>query len=620
MLCWNARGLVNKDTKWKVDAIKEHAIVNNVVIMNFTETWLNKEIQDEKIPSFTTFRSDRKCSKKIKGGGAAIYVKNGFESRLISADQIGSCEIVAINIENINTTNIVMYRPPDTCYKEFERVMNKIELLLSMMESPEPTVIITGDFNFPFIEWKRNEEGACIWKKKTLDNGSVDDQKQFSKMMEIMNKYHLVQTVEEKTRKNNTLDLVFTNNMGIITQIDVTGTIMSDHDIIELTINIGDNDRKIENNENKEQTEMDLRQLNFHHEKVDWTIIKEILKEMPWEVLFKGLNNEECTDLFIYCITEICMWRIPRKRKKNGNSIPRERKKLLNRIKMLKRKKHRERNRKKIKCIETTINESEWRLKEHREKERNTKEEKVIDNMKDNPKVFFNYIRKQKDTDTKIGPFKIGKRYIYEAKEICKSLIAQYNSQFSEITKTIKITEEEIMENEGDISDIEISEADIAKAIDKLKRNSAAGPDGIPAIFLINTSECIKSPLKIILRKSLDEGSIPDIFKLAYITPIHKGGSKMNPANYRPISLTSHVMKVFERVIKTHLIKHLQDSNLIRPNQHGFVSGRSTQTQLLQHYNDVFEALLEDTRIDTVYLDFAKAFDKVNHHILIKKY
>ena len=214
---------------------------------------------------------------------------------------------MAINIENINTTNIVVYRPPDTCYKEFERVMNKIELLLSMMESPEPTVIITGDFNFPFIEWKRNEEGACVWKKKTLDNGSVDDQKQFSKMMEIMNKYHLVHIVEEKTRKNNTLDLVFTNNMGIFTQIDVTGTIMSDHDIIELTTNIGDNDRKIENNENKEQTETDLRQLNFHHEKVDWTIIKEILKEMPWEVLFKGLNNEECTDLFIYCIKEICI-------------------------------------------------------------------------------------------------------------------------------------------------------------------------------------------------------------------------------------------------------------------------------------------------------------------------
>ena len=77
--------------------------------------------------------------------------------------------------------------------------------------------------------------------------------------------------------------------------------------------------------------------------------------------------------------------------------------------------------------------------------------------------------------------------------------------------------------NEGDISDIEISKEDISKAIGKLKKNSAAGPDGVPAIFLINTKEYIKLPLKIMLRKSIDEGKIPDVFKLAYVTPVHKG-------------------------------------------------------------------------------------------------
>ena len=78
-------------------------------------------------------------------------------------------------------------------------------------------------------------------------------------------------------------------------------------------------------------------------------------------------------------------------------------------------------------------------------------------------------------------------------------------------------------------------------------------------------------------------------------------------------------MKVFERVIKSPIIKHLENQELIRPNQHGFVSGRSTQSQLLQHYSDVYEALEEGVRIDTIYLDFAKAFDKVDHGILIKK-
>ena len=63
----------------------------------------------------------------------------------------------------------------------------------------------------------------------------------------------------------------------------------------------------------------------------------------------------------------------------------------------------------------------------------------------------------------------------------------------------------------------------------------------------------------------------------------------------------------------------MEEHGLMKANQRGFVSGRSTQTQLLQHYNDVFEALAEGVRIDTIYLDFAKAFDKVNHNILIKK-
>ena len=65
----------------------------------------------------------------------------------------------------------------------------------------------------------------------------------------------------------------------------------------------------------------------------------------------------------------------------------------------------------------------------------------------------------------------------------------------------------------------------------------------------------------------------------------------MNPVNYRPISLMPHISKVFERVIKSYLIKHLESQNLTITNQHGFVSRRSTQTQLMQHYTDVFDEL-----------------------------
>merc|ERR1711867_148486 len=88
---------------------------------------------------------------------------------------------------------------------------------------------------------------------------------------------------------------------------------------------------------------------------------------------------------------------------------------------------------------------------------------------------------------------------------------------------------------------------------------------------------------------------------------------------YRTMSLTSHIAKVFERVIKKKIEKYLVDNAKLNNGQHGSVQGRSTQTELLAHYNDIYDALSEGKTTDTVYLDFAKAFDKVDHEILMEK-
>merc|ERR1712106_621675 len=309
----------------------------------------------------------------------------------------------------------------------------------------------------------------------------------------------------------------------------------------------------------------------------------------------------------------------PEKRAKAKSIIPKKRKKLFNKMKMLRRSKRKVSNRKKEE-IDRKILDVEKEILIDKREERNIREIRIIENMDKKPKMFYDYIKNKDKRDNKIGPFKIEGEYVIENNEICDTLTKQYNAQFSH-NENGRDVMDEIFDNEqeDDISDIMIRDEDIQNAIGDMNPNSTPGPDGIPAKFLIQTKENISVPLGIIMRKSIDQGKIPDVLKLAYVTPIHKGGSKLKPENYRPVSLTSHIMKIFERVVKVRLIDHLKEHNLINPGQHGFVPGRSTQTQLPDHFCRVYEALEEDARVDTVYLDFAKAFDKVDHNILLTK-
>ena len=91
------------------------------------------------------------------------------------------------------------------------------------------------------------------------------------------------------------------------------------------------------------------------------------------------------------------------------------------------------------------------------------------------------------------------------------------------------------------------------------------------------------------------------------------------PKRYRPISLTSHLIKIFERVIRKHIVKYLETNNLLNQGQHRFRSGRSCLTQLIDHYDRVLHQCETGANVDVIYLDFAKAFDKVNHNILLSK-
>ena len=613
----NTRGLITPNSKEKVGSLEICTTSEKILMINVTETWFNNDITDEEanIKGYKIFRGDR---NEIKQGGTAIYLNDKVEAEKLGEISFNKCEMVAIKIPEIQTINIVVYRPPGTKFNEFNVILKKLQEMFKELEKPEPTIILSGDFNFPFVKWSRLENNSCTWDYSAKSNATKDEKKQFEKLINICYNQCMIQIIEENTRGENTLDLIFTNEPNVISAIDVNKTWMSDHRQIEVSTNYILNEQ-LNHGKEMEDPNTDLRSLNFRaKEKIDWKGINENIGRIQWKELFEKGNAIETTEEFLNKIAKISMENIPKKRKEEDRKIPKDIKKLVNRIKMLKRDKHKAKSEEKKKAIENKIVETEVELLERKRRKKLEGEKKAIECMKDNPKMFYSLVNKQKNRKNEVGPFKVGEEIINDGKEICNRLVSEYYSQFSETSER---------ENENafqkidpnDLNDIEIEEKDLEDAIDDLNENSSAGPDGIPAIFLKKTKEEIAVPLTLILRKSLDEGRIHDIFKLAYISPIHKGGSRQKPEQYRPVSLTSHVMKVFERVVKKKIIKHLVDNQKFNEGQHGFVPGRGTQTQLLAHYNDIYEALMEGRRLDTIFLDFAKAFDKVDHNILLEK-
>ena len=155
--------------------------------------------------------------------------------------------------------------------------------------------------------------------------------------------------------------------------------------------------------------------------------------------------------------------------------------------------------------------------------------------------------------------------------------------------------------------------------LNKIEPNKAAGPDGIPPRLSKETAYQMAPLLTLIFQTSLDQGQLPQDWKSANITPIYKKGNRTEPANYRPISLTSTCSKILEHIIHSFISTHLSNYNILSTNQHGFRTGRSCDTQLLGAINDFHHNLDAGTHIDALFLDFSKAFDKVSHRKLCYK-
>ena len=588
--------------------IKDIATAEKALILSFTESHLNDNIVDAEIniENYSMYRGDR--IEGIKKGGVLVYIRNDLaaSAKTVCYGSIGLIEYVCIYIVEKNLMIITIYRSPQSKSDDFKNVINKIDDCIKCLAPIYPVMIFNGDFNFPNIKWVRGE---------AINNSSTGSSQ--SIFINFINAHNLTQLIDKPTRQNNTLDLILTNNEEMFTQIEVQDHgRLSDHRLVIAKTIITPGNDVIQNLSDQNS----FRGLNFHHKNLNWEELENEINGINWENAFTGGSAERNFEFFCGKLLEICQKHVPKKknRRKQTYIIPRDRKILMKKrsriLKKISRCQESQRGRLQ-QCLEN-INLS---IIQSHDKENKNNEAKAIDNIKRNPKYFYTYARSKSKIKTQIGPFENEEKIVTNPLEKAEMLKNQFDSVFEKSNPEEYSEIEYFSQSESCLHNIFISENDIATKIKELRPSAAAGPDEIPALLLKNCVNALKAPLCKIFQKTLDSGVIPSALKKGIITPIFKGGDRTKPQNYRPVSLTSHVIKIFEKIMKDNLVNHMNSLNKFNENQHGFRSGRSVVSQLLSHYSSILEGIENGHDVDVIYLDFAKAFDKVHHGTLINK-
>ena len=164
-----------------------------------------------------------------------------------------------------------------------------------------------------------------------------------------------------------------------------------------------------------------------------------------------------------------------------------------------------------------------------------------------------------------------------------------------------------------------IFEGTTINILDSLKPKPSCGNDGISTILLKAIKQEICKPLTIIINQSLATGIFPDPLKIAKVIPLYKKGIRILLDNYRPISILPSISKIFERVMFNQTHMYFSSHNLYYNGQYGFREKHSTQLAALELIDRISQELDQGITPINVYLDLSKAFDTLDHNILLSK-
>lgn len=582
-ILFNARSIVNKLSDLYI-------LLNNYYydFIFFTESWLTANIPNSLLVqdyNYNIFRKDRANSRI--GGGIVIFVKKCFNSTNIAIDC--SClnsDILFFDVHFATTSKIrfgCVYNPPSSAS---DNIATK--LLCKVIHDSQVfyPYILVGDFNYPNIDWA-----------VPFTSGNICHQSFLSSCMQN----NLSQLVDKATRKSNILDLILCNcaNRIIKTELCHPFTDSCDHEGVQFSVVVP----KATHNPSSHTTR------NFF--KGNYININAYLSSINWVHRFRDLSIHDMWLVFKqeidFCITTyvpfINFFHKKHTTPSNIRKLAVKKRQLW--IKSKTNPEIKEQYKLSCKLYKKAVIDMT-----------NFTEASLITN--NSPKAFFAYVNKKLKNRPSIPPLVNDITGDLATDDSTKSEILNnfFASVFTDDNNDIP-NFQPITTNT--INTVIFTPDMVERKLLQLPTKASITPDGYPSILFKLSAKSIAHPLCLIFDKSMSSGVLPLDWKLAIVSPIYKKGDSSKANNYRPISLTCIACKVMESIVRTTTTAYLNKFNLITEEQHGFLSKRSTCSQLMATINDWTNAANNKKRVDSVYIDFAKAFDTVCHSKLMVK-
>lgn len=571
-------------------------------IFCITETWLCPEILSGEYFSsdFLVHRSDRDLSRGKKTGGGVLIAHDRSLKCNRRADLETYSESVWVELEFDNSERVLIgtfYFPPYIEPDEFNDCLLGIEGIADKLG--ECKLLVIGDFNVP---------GVC-WETHSVVTSNYYGAKKGDHLVDFASFMGLNQFSGVKNSKGAILDLCFSDIDNVSVIESGFPLVPSDkyHPALEVAITLNVPASRIPTagltclGKRHNFAAGDYVGLYNHFSNFDWSPILQS-SDVNYQVLQFTRALQEGMDNYI-----------PLKKQANSK-FPYWFSPYLK--KLLKKKSFSHRKFKKTGSFRWEAEFIHYRrlCKQQQKIDHKIYVESVESDLRRNPRKLYRHVRSR--GGKLIHPDII---MLDEENVTTSSVCDLFARHFSSVYKHNESGYQQPPSSSvsGSISSLPVDEGMVQECIKKLKPTMSSGHDGIPAALVKAFHEIFTPILYDIFNNSLRAGVFPDLWRRAVVVPVYKSGSRTTASNYRPVSLLCTFSKLFEMVVHKTLSFRLK--NLISSNQHGFVSGRSTTTNLISFMSIASKAVCNRGQLDVVYFDLSKAFDVVDHSILLSK-